>query len=251
MPAFDTARFAAIADIHGNADALLAVLDDIGRQGIAGIVNLGDHLSGPLAVRETADILLAQEMIAIRGNHDRWLAGRNPSEMGPWERDAVGRLDDKHFAWLRALPPTQTIGDVFLCHGTPASDITYWLEKVAPDGSVLQKTLDEVSREADGIAASLILCGHTHLPRRVDLPDGPTIVNPGSVGCPAYDDDIPVFHLMQTGTPAASYAILEKTGKGWISSFRRVPYDTRRMVAMARDGGHDDWAQALATGWLR
>ncbi|MBL8561144.1 MAG: metallophosphoesterase family protein, partial [Gemmobacter sp.] len=41
-------RFAAIADIHGNADALAAVLADIDAQGITEIVNLGDLLSGPL-----------------------------------------------------------------------------------------------------------------------------------------------------------------------------------------------------------
>ena len=40
-------RFAAIADIHGNALALEAVLADVDAQGIGDIVNLGDMLSGP------------------------------------------------------------------------------------------------------------------------------------------------------------------------------------------------------------
>ena len=44
-------RFAAIADIHGNADALDAVLADLAREGISDVVNLGDHLSGPLHAR--------------------------------------------------------------------------------------------------------------------------------------------------------------------------------------------------------
>ena len=42
-------RFAAIADVHGNLLALEAVLKDIADLGITEIVNLGDHLSGPLA----------------------------------------------------------------------------------------------------------------------------------------------------------------------------------------------------------
>ena len=50
-------RFAAIADIHGNASALEAVLADIAAQGIVDIVNLGDSLSGPLEAGRTADIL--------------------------------------------------------------------------------------------------------------------------------------------------------------------------------------------------
>ena len=46
-------RFAAIADIHGNALALDAVLVDIAALGIADAVNLGDHVSGPLEARRT------------------------------------------------------------------------------------------------------------------------------------------------------------------------------------------------------
>ena len=49
-------RFAVISDIHGNSDALAAVLADIDALQIETIINLGDHLSGPLAARETADM---------------------------------------------------------------------------------------------------------------------------------------------------------------------------------------------------
>lgn len=108
----------------------------------------------------------------------------------------------------------------------------------------------EISKEAEGISSSLILCGHTHLPRRIDLQDGRSVVNPGSVGCPGYDNDFPVYHVMQTGTSAACYAILEKHKQGWLTTFRNVPYDTGRMVQMARDAGRMEWANALATGWV-
>ena len=139
---------------------------------------------------------------------------------------------------------------MFLCHGTPGSDVTYWLEQVSADGAVGLRPLDGIAAEANGVTASLILCGHTHLPRMIALPGGQVIVNPGSVGCPAYTDDQPVPHLMQSGTPCASYALIDRTQLGWSVSFRLVPYDTSRMVGLARQAGREDWAKAIETGWL-
>ncbi|MCI5076348.1 metallophosphoesterase family protein [Oricola sp.] len=252
MTEFDARKFAVIADIHGNSDALIAVLSDIDAQGIASIVNLGDHLSGPLAARETIEILMARDMICIRGNHDRWLVETDPEEMGPSDRIAYDELEDRHLEWLRALPPTRLLADdVFLCHGTPASDTTYWFERVAPDGGVLIRPEADIAAEAAGIAASLLLCGHSHLPRRVDLADGRTVLNPGSVGCPGYVDDEPYPHAMQTGTPAACYAIVERRPEGWMTSFRHVPYDTARMAGLARERNRPNWARSVATGWVK
>ena len=68
---------------------------------------------------------------------------------------------------------------------------------------------------AAGIDFPVILCGHTHIPRAVRLADGRLIVNPGSVGCPGYDDDEPVSHKVETGSPDACYAILSKVGGRW------------------------------------
>lgn len=66
-------RIAVISDIHGNDLALEAVLADIDAQGIDEIVNLGDHLSGPLNAARTAEILIDRGTAAIQGNHDRYL----------------------------------------------------------------------------------------------------------------------------------------------------------------------------------
>ena len=74
-------RFAAIADIHGNALALEAVLADIAAQGITDIVNLGDCFSGPLEAGKTADRLLALNLPTVRGNHDRYLTEFSPEHM--------------------------------------------------------------------------------------------------------------------------------------------------------------------------
>lgn len=244
-------RFAAIADIHGNADALAAVLRDIDAQGISTIVNLGDHLSGPLDATGTLALIRSRQMTSIRGNHDRWLVEQAPDEMGRSDRSAHAQLTPGDLDWLRALPATAWLGEeVFLCHATPGDDLTYWLETVTPEGAVTPRPRAEVAAMLGGIATPLILCGHTHVPRAVRL-GAQMIVNPGSVGQPGYEDDLPVPHVMQTGTPDASYAILERGAAGWSVTFRRVPYDMTRMVACAHAEGREDWAQMVATGWWR
>ena len=65
---------AVIADIHGNRWALEAVLQDIDRRGIQQIVNLGDHLTGPLDPAGTADLLIEHGMLSVCGNDDRMLS---------------------------------------------------------------------------------------------------------------------------------------------------------------------------------
>ena len=49
----------------------------------------------------------------------------------------------------------------------------------------------------------LLLCGHTHLQREMRLPTGALVLNPGSVGWPAYDDDHPHDNVIEAGTPHA------------------------------------------------
>lgn len=244
-------RFAAIADIHGNAFALKAVLRDMDSLGLSTAVNLGDFFSGPLDAAETANLLMQRNFQSIRGNHDRYLIEQMPSHMGPSDKVAFDQLDETHLDWIAGLPETLTVfGNVFLCHGTPKSDSTYWLERVETSGTVRSATLEEIQVEADGVDAGLILCAHTHIPRCIRLPDGRTILNPGSVGCPAYDDDEPVYHHMQTGTPNASYAVVEAQAFGWSISFRSVPYPSDKASELAAQNGRPDWARSLASGWF-
>jgi predicted phosphodiesterase len=244
-------KFAAIADIHGNAMALEAVLADIDAQGIGDIVNLGDHLSGPLEAGRTADMLMAFDFASVLGNHDRYLIDRPRAEMHSWETDAFDQLRPTHLDWLRSLPFSRVWRDeVYMCHATPQDDNRYWLESVSREGIVHLKPLAEIETLANGIDQSLILCGHSHLPRAVRLSDGRLIVNPGSVGVPAYDDDLPCYHKVEAGTPHAAYAILEKTDAGWQPAFRLVAYDHAAMAELAVSRGRTDWASALATGWL-
>lgn len=244
-------RFAAIADIHGNFLALEAVLADIAALGITEIVNLGDHVSGPLEARRTAQLLMARGFPSIRGDQDRILAAMDPESSAVKSRMDYRELEAQHLAWLGGLPEALVYrDDVFLCHGSPRNDACYWLDRVAPDGSIVQSSLAAIEAEAAGIAASLILCAHTHIPRVVRLTDGRITVNPGSVGCPGYTGTKPVPHKVETGTPDACYAILERRGGRWHASFRYVPYDHAAMAEMARRHGLHAWANALATGWI-
>jgi diadenosine tetraphosphatase ApaH/serine/threonine PP2A family protein phosphatase len=244
--------FAAIADIHGNCAALEAVLEDIARLGIKDIVNLGDCFSGPLTAGKTADILLALDAVTVRGNHDRYLIEQAPEAMHTSDRVAHADLSTHHLDWLRTLPFSTIYKDeAYLCHATPVNDNVYWLETVSPDGHIYLKPLEEIEAFATGIDLPLILCGHSHIPRAVRLSNGRLIVNPGSVGCPAYDDDLPHYHKVEAGHPFASYAIMDKIDGIWVPTFRQVAYDHRAMAELAAQNGRADWASGLATGWLR
>ncbi len=245
-------RFAAIADVHGNCVALEAVLADIADIGITEVVNLGDHVSGPLEPKRTADLLLGRGFPSIRGDQDRRLVELHLAGPSASKRSDYRQLEGNHFDWLASLQPTMVYRDeVFLCHGSPGSDTTYWLDRVTDDGTIEASPIEDIEVETSGIAASLILCGHTHIPRVVRLRDGRLVVNAGSVGCPGYDGEEPVYHKVQTGTPDACYAILERTRHGWSVTFRYVPYDHMLMAEMARRNGMPVWASALATGWVR
>ena len=105
--------------------------------------------------------------------------------MGRSDKAADAQLQSTHRQWLSALPATLVFRDeIFLCHGTPASDTTYWMEHVSTNGLVQMAAIEDIEKAAEGIDQPLILCGHTHIPRVVRLRDGRLVVNPGSVGCP-------------------------------------------------------------------
>jgi putative phosphoesterase len=244
-------RIAVLADIHGNIRALRAVMDDLKQVAPDTVVNLGDCVSGPLEAAETADVLISLAWTTIRGNHDRQLLDRPADEMGRSDQAAAAELKNHHSAWLSTLDATAEIEDLLLCHGTPDSDTTYLNETVEPDGRVRLATPAEISRRLDGASAKIVLCGHSHMARVVSLADGRLIVNPGSVGLPAYTDTAPVKHSMEMGAPHARYAVFErrKAADPWQVTFRIVPYDWNGAADRAAAKGREDWAHCLRTGY--
>lgn len=243
-------RLAVIADIHGNADALAAVLADVAAFAPDAIVNLGDCFSGPLDAARTADLLDGAGIaVTVRGNCDRYLC--DPAAMEMWDKVAFPHLSEQTRGWLAALPTTAMIDDVFLCHATPLDDETPWLDAHTDAGATSRKSQDWIAGHADGISQSVMLCGHTHTPRVAGLPDGRMVVNPGSVGCPGYISRTgQVVQSVCTGTPLAAYAILDRGGSTWSVMQRHIPYDTAPAMLRARAAGFDDWVRVLETGWL-
>ncbi|GAA0563876.1 metallophosphoesterase family protein [Rhizomicrobium electricum] len=240
-------KLAVLSDIHGNLGALDAVLADCSARGVDTIVNLGDILSGPLEPAATAARLMPLGLPTIRGNHERQLLEDDRAVMGPSDRHALGELDDHVLQWIAALPVWLQIGDILLCHGRPGDDMRYLLETVGPEGA-RPATTAEIAERLDGIDARLILCGHSHMPRVVRLADGRLAVNPGSVGLPAYGWDWPHDHKMETGSPHARYAVIERTKDGFAAEIVRIAYDWDAAAARAEANGRPEWAKALRTG---
>jgi putative phosphoesterase len=240
-------KLAVLSDIHGNLGALDAVLADCSARGVDTIVNLGDILSGPLEPAATAARLMPLGLPTIRGNHERQLLEDDRAVMGPSDRHALGELDDHVLQWIAALPVWLQIGDILLCHGRPGDDMRYLLETVGTEGA-RPATMAEVTERLDGIDARLILCGHSHMPRVVRLGDGRLAVNPGSVGLPAYGWDWPHDHKMETGSPHARYAVIERTADGFAAEIICIAYDWDAAAARAEANGRPEWAKALRTG---
>ncbi|MBM3928213.1 MAG: metallophosphoesterase family protein [Sphingomonadales bacterium] len=228
-------RTAVLSDIHGNLPALEAVIADA----MDAFLNLGDSLSGPLWPAETADRLIALDWPTIAGNHERQLFG---ASMGASDAFAAERLSDWHWKWIESLPPTLTLNDVLLCHGTPTSDVEHLLFSVDASGFGSASEVDIAHRL--GSAPALTLCGHSHVAGERVLPDGRRVANPGSVGLQAYTDDRPQRYVVANGDPRTRYVILED---GHLV-FRTVDYDYRAAACRAREAGFDAWADWLETG---
>jgi predicted phosphodiesterase len=124
-------RIAVVSDIHGNLPALEAVIGDFRQRGVDAVVNLGDCVSGPLFPLETARRLMELDWPTLAGNHERQILDPGPSGPGPSDGYARDRLTAAELAWLAGLPPTLAFSeDIFLCHGSPRSDLEELLETV-------------------------------------------------------------------------------------------------------------------------
>ena len=240
-------KIAALSDIHGNLAALDAVLDDVRRRGADVIVNLGDILSGALHPPETADRLIALDLPTIKGNHERQLLTGDRESMRLSDRWAHDTLRADHLEWIAALPERMTLDDdVLMVHGTPDSDLVYFLETVTPDGC-RAATPDEIAQRAGDEPASLILCGHTHLPRTAGSTTAGWSSTRAASGCR------PTWTTCRIRTasrrpPHARYAMVSRTAAGWNVEFHAVEYDWHTAAATAASRGRDDWTVALRTG---
>jgi predicted phosphodiesterase len=187
-------------------------------------------------------------MPTIRGNHERQLLTLERNQMGESDRYTAACLRPDHFSWMAHIPESLWIKDeVQLVHGTPDSDVSYFLETVEASG-VRQATPTEIRSRAGRTSAALILYGHSHIPRICKLAEGPLIVNPGSVGLPAYQDTLPFPHKMEAGSPHARYALVVKQNESWSVELKAVAYDWEGAATAAEQRHRPDWARALHSG---
>lgn len=244
-------RIALLSDIHGNLAALEAVLDDTRRRGVTRIVNLGDSLSGPLLPLETAKFLMQQDWVQLAGNHERQLLEFGQMGGGESDAHAFGRLTPDVFDWMRTLTHARALDDeVFLCHGTPRSDVEPFLDSIE-HGYTRPATAEELAERCVNSTSRVIACGHTHIPRVTHSARGQLLVNPGSVGLQAFEDDHPVPYRVESGDTYARYATIEKRGGQWSAQIHPVPYDAESMAKLADQNGRPEWARALRTGTVR
>ena len=166
--------------------------------------------------------------------------------MGPSDRFAAGELTEAGCAALGRLPTSLEVAPgILACHG---EDERYLLDEV--EGGRLVRASQARIEEGLGAAARIVLCGHSHRPDLVRLPDGPLIVNPGSVGCPAYHDPAAPAHVSESGSPLARYAIFDR--RRWAAAIEHiaVSYPFEEAARRAERNGRMEWAYALRTGFM-
>jgi predicted phosphodiesterase len=215
---------ALLYDIHGNLTALEAVLAEAEQAGVVTYLLGGDYAAFGPCPRETTERLEdLSAVVRIRGNVERWL--REDPEVSESAhavvlpamaaaRDALGpELVDT----LYGLPEQGELDGLFICHGSPLSDI----ESFAPEPQ------DGEERMLDGQRERTIVFGHSHQQFRRAGPDDTLLVNPGSVGAPL------------DGDRRAAWALLT----GGEIELRRTPYDVERAVAQMRTYG--EWAETV------
>ncbi|RUU09429.1 metallophosphoesterase, partial [Mesorhizobium sp. M6A.T.Ca.TU.002.02.2.1] len=174
--------------------------------------------------------------------------------MWPSDRYAQERLTSAQREALFALPLTLEIAPgVTAFHARPDHDEKYLTDTIA-DGQLVRAPLAAIKRRLGALdpACRIVLCGHSHRSELVRIPDGPVVFNPGSIGCPAYDDSTPPAHVSEQGSPHARYGIVELGERGRPDRFEAiaVDYDHEAAARQAEQAGRPEWAHALRTGFM-
>ncbi len=212
-------RVAALADVHGNAPALAAVLAEVGAEVEAPdlVVFCGDLTWGSLP-RETLELVRGLRIPArfVRGNAERALlelragASGSPSDRERWMLEQHSAAD---LAVLEAFESGVAVdidglGPVRFCHGSPRSDEECVTERT-PAGRVRELMTDVEER--------VVVTAHVHL-QYDRIVDDVRLLSPGSVGLP-YE-----------GAPGHAYWAL----LGPEVELRRTGYDVERAVVQMR-----------------
>jgi predicted phosphodiesterase len=236
-------RIAVLSDVHGNLEALQAVLERAEEAGADSIVCLGDVVGygpDPAACVELIDRVAG---VCIQGNHDRAALPEERPFRRLFRRDArvaldwtEGQLDGRGFAILRRLPKSFSSPWGLLAHGSPSDPMRYVLHEWD-----MKEVLAEAASWEPAPGLPLLWVGHTHLPVLVGGQDGAVqvrprvygqesqlgegwwLLNPGSVGQP------------RDGDPRARWALLDVPRLGL--RLEAVEYDYRKTQDKMRAAG--------------
>jgi predicted phosphodiesterase len=227
-------RIAVISDVHANARALDAVLEEIDRAGVDAIWCLGDTVGYGPRPNECCSTVERRADYCLVGNHDLVVLGR--LSVGDFNDEAAAAatwtssvLSPDARAFLDRLEPAGTVEGVDLFHASARDPVwEYILSEEAATATL------ELSH------APLILVGHSHVAlalaqngdgvagglapagSRVEL-DGRWLLNPGSVGQP------------RDGDPRAAWLLLD-LGR-MFGEFHRVAYPVEQTQSEMRERG--------------
>ena len=223
---------AIISDIHGNLEALSAVLADAESAGVEDIVCLGDIIGYGPNPCECLDLVMRRCSLTILGNHDQAALfdpdGFNPMALAAiyWTRDQLdngpGSSSQKNRRWdfLGELPRHHSDTPYRYVHGSPRDPTN---EYVFPETIFDRRKMESLFGKVDQYCFQ----GHTHLPgvfttscefhaqedltQSVQLGDEKVMINVGSVGQPRDGDERSCYVVLDTETSIVDY--------------RRVQYD--------------------------
>lgn len=214
-----------LSDIHGNADALEAVLHAAAARGAERIINAGDLIGYYHQPERVLSLLAEWPMDCVRGNHEDMLQralqdsaylAECTARYGSGLARAIEQLGPVQIDWLLNLPASIQLDlgrmRVLLAHGLPQDTDAY----LYPDAS---EERVEGAKAACGADVNLLILGHTHYQKLWDCA-APRILNPGSVGQP------------RDRVPGAAWALLD-TESGEIDLLRQA-YDSVAVADEAR-----------------
>lgn len=226
---------AVLADIHGNLDALDAILADLAVQQYDSVVLAGDLLTGGPQPVETLQRIRDLRAPTILGNADREVTKTQSSlPIARWTREQIG---EEGVAYLRELPLAHRItppdgrspeDDLLVVHATPTSvDPIIILEPhpIATDSFHHATTPEaEIVSLLGAARANLIVYGHINYASS-GVAGGQRLASIGAVGSPS------------DGDQRAAYALISWDGCLWLVSHRRVPYAYERTAQAIEQSG--------------
>lgn len=233
-------RVALISDIHGNLMAFDAVLAELAREDVDGIVCLGDVAIGPQPC-ETLDRLQEIGCPVVMGNWDLAMLDGMPKAHTEIDRMLVeigafwtGSLRDHDREFMRSFVPSLTLElepgiSMLAFHGSPRS----------PDDFIFATTPDEELAMMLGAAkAQVLVGGHSHVQLFRRLP-GSVLVNPGSVGLAFWS----WWPQPVTIAPWSEYGIVEWKDGTLRADLRRAPFDVEGFKKLCLESGmpHAEW----------